>query len=85
LNLEREIKAKANELYLTESYLLYKKAQKFYLEGDYKRAEFAVDKAFEALKNADKLDLALSHSYIIDRNLRMNCRENTQLFQSGIS
>ena len=67
LNLEREIKAKANELYLTETYLLYKKAKNFYLKGDYKNAEFAVNKAFESLKNADKLDLALSHSHINDR------------------
>jgi len=67
LNLEREIKAKANKLYLTESYLLYIEAKKLYLKGDYKRADFAIDKAFESLENADKLDLALSHSYISDR------------------
>ena len=67
LNLEREIKAKANKLYLTESYLLYKKAKNLYLKGDYEKAEFVADKAFEALKNADKLDLALSHSYINER------------------
>ena len=67
LNLGRKIRAKANELYLTKAYLLYKKAKNFYLKGDYKNAEFAVHKAFEALKNADKLDLALSHSYIDDK------------------
>jgi len=67
LNLKRAIRAKANELYITESYLLYKNAENLYLKGDYKKAEFAVDKALEALKNADKLDLALSHSYIDDR------------------
>ena len=67
LNLKREIKVNANRLYLTETYLLYKRAENLYLKGDYEKAEFTADKAFEALRNADKLDLALSHSYISDR------------------
>ena len=66
-NLKEKMKAEVNRLYLTETYLLYEKAKNLYLKGDYEKAEITADKAFEALKNADKLDLALSHSYISDR------------------
>jgi len=65
---------------------LIREPRNIYLKGDYDKAEFTADKAFEALKNADKLDFALSHSYISDRpKLRMNCQEDIQPSQSGIS